>query len=123
MTEKKLWHISVNSLYGCSFLQKIGYGNDGLLKKYSFEGLSFFAAINACSFEFSDPWKIKNWQHFFISEAKSFDILSVLKGTGSTFALSPQIDFIFSKCWYNILWLPLLVPDTIALDKPFRALL
>ena len=92
-------------------------------KNILMKGLVFFAAINGCSFEFTDPWKRKNRQHSFISEARSFDILSVLKGTGSTFALSPQIDFIFSKCWYNILWLPLLVPDTIALDKPFRALL
>ena len=43
---------------------------------------------------------------------KSSNILSMPKGTGCTFGLSPQIDFITSNCRYNILWLSLLVPDT-----------
>ena len=42
------------------------------------------------------------------------------KGAGSTIGLPPRIDFITSKCRYNILRLPRLVPDTIALDNPYR---
>ena len=41
MRERKLYLLSADSLYERSFLQKAGYRNNELLKKYSFEGLSF----------------------------------------------------------------------------------
>ena len=66
------------------------------------------------------PWKRKKWDHSFISEAISSNVLLMPKATGSTFELPPQIDFITWICRYNILWLPLLVPDTIALDNPLK---
>ena len=95
-----------------------GYGSYVLLKKCSYEGLNFIHSNlpDTCNVEFTNhPWKRKNWQnHSFISEAKSSNILSMSEETG----LPPQIDFITSKCWYNTLRLPLLVPDTVTLDNP-----
>ena len=39
----------------------------------------------------------------FISEAKSSNLLSMPKETVSTCGMPPEIDFIISKCRYNIL--------------------
>ena len=77
----------------------------------------YFNLQDVCSVEFTNhSWKRQHWQHhFFISEAKSSNILSMPKGTASTFGLPPRIDFIIWKCRFNILWLPLLVTNTTAL--------
>ena len=90
--------------------------------KCSHEGLNFACnnLPDACSVEITNNlWKTKNRQHHsFISETKSSNILSMPKDTGSTFGMPPQTDIINSKCRYTILWLPLIVPDTTALDNP-----
>ena len=59
--------------------------------KCSYEGLNFACnnLTDACSVE--------------ISEAKSSNILSMPKDTGSEFGLPLQIDFITSECRYTIL--------------------
>ena len=114
MREQKLQLISADSLYERSLMN--------YSKRCYYEGLSFICSNlqDACSVEFTNhPSKRQHWQrHFFISEVKSSNILSMPKATASTFGLPPQIYFITWKCWYNILWLPLLVPNTISLDYP-----
>ena len=107
-----------------SFLQKAGFENNEILKKCSYEGLNFIYSNwqDVCSVEFTNyPWKRHHWQHhFFISEVKSSNTRSMPKETGSTFGLPPRIVFITWKCWYNILWIPLLAPNTIALHNPLK---
>ena len=106
------------------FLQKAGYGNNELLKKCSYEELNFICGnlpdVFSVEFTNNHPWKRKCWNHSFVSKAKSSNILSMPKTIGSIFGLPPLIDFITWKCRYNILWLPLLVPDTTALDNPLK---
>ena len=103
------------------FFKTAGYGNNELLKKCSNEGLNFICSNweDVCSVEFT--WKRQHWQHhFLLVKQNPLNILSMPKENGSTFGLSPQIDFITWKCRYNILWLPLLVPKTITSDNPWK---
>ena len=68
--------------------------------KCSYEGLNFACnnLTDACSVEITNH--LKNRQP---SEAKSSNILSMPKDTGSEFGLPLQIDFITSECRYTIL--------------------
>ena len=103
------------------FFKTAGYGNNELLKKCSNEGLNFICSNweDVCSVEFT--WKRQHWQHhFLLVKQNPLNILSMPKENGSTFGLSPQIDFITWKCRCNILWLPLLVPKTITSDNPWK---
>ena len=116
MREKNAFRLTV--YMSALFLRTSGYENDELHKKCSSEELNFDCSNLVLNFA-NHPWRAKHWQHHcFISKAKSSNILSMPKHTGSTFGLPPQIDSVTSKCWNAILWFSLLAPDTNAVDNP-----
>ena len=87
-------------------------------KNVLINGVILFSAIYKTHEFTNHPWTLAT--SFFYSEAKSSNMLSMPKATGSIFGLPPQTGFITWKCWYNIFWPPLLVPNTIALGKPLN---
>ena len=88
------------------------------LKNILMKGLILFAVIYQMHevLNLLFIYEKKNWHHSFISESKSSNIQV---NWVHIWTASP-VDLITWKCWYNILWLPLLVSDTIALDNPMK---